>query len=104
MKGSSNLLEPFIIPNRWCPRPDLNRHGSPHYPLKIACLPGSTTWANRYDHERPYWGLAGVSGLDSVAVAAGAAPAAGLTSGALVSTTAGGVSMTTEAVVRWLER
>jgi len=45
MKGSSNLLEPFIILNRWCPRPDLNRHGSPHYPLKIACLPGSTTWA-----------------------------------------------------------
>ncbi len=24
---------------RWCPRPDLNRHGLRHYPLKIACLP-----------------------------------------------------------------
>jgi len=23
----------------WCPRPDLNRHGLRHYPLKIACLP-----------------------------------------------------------------
>ena len=23
----------------WCPRPDLNRHGFRHYPLKIACLP-----------------------------------------------------------------
>jgi hypothetical protein len=29
----------------WCRRPDLNRHGSRHYPLKIACLPSSTTSA-----------------------------------------------------------
>ena len=34
------------IPNKmWCRRPDLNRHGFPHYPLKIACLPTSTTSA-----------------------------------------------------------
>ena len=24
---------------RWCRRPDSNRHGLRHYPLKIACLP-----------------------------------------------------------------
>ncbi len=24
---------------KWCPEPDLNRHGLRHYPLKIACLP-----------------------------------------------------------------
>ena len=29
----------FGINNKWCPRPDLNRHGLRHYPLKIACLP-----------------------------------------------------------------
>jgi len=29
----------------WCRRPDSNRHGSPHHPLKMACLPDSTTSA-----------------------------------------------------------
>jgi integrase len=33
---------------RWCRRPDLNRHGSRHYPLKIACLPNSTTSAQNF--------------------------------------------------------
>ena len=28
-----------------CRRPDSNRHGSPHHPLKMACLPSSTTSA-----------------------------------------------------------
>ena len=26
-------------PSPWCPRPDSNRHGLPHHPLKMACLP-----------------------------------------------------------------
>jgi len=104
MKGPSNLLEPFMISCGWCPRPDLNRHGSRHYPLKIACLPGSTTWARKGCARRPgYWDLAGASGFDSVAAGAGALPGAGGASGALVST-AGGVSLTTELDGRWLVR
>ena len=35
--------------NLWCRRPDLNRHEFPHYPLKIACLPDSTTSAHLID-------------------------------------------------------
>ena len=31
--------------NFLCRRPDSNRHGSPHHPLKMACLPSSTTSA-----------------------------------------------------------
>ena len=44
-KGFKRLyaLKPLYF--LWCRRPDLNRHGSPHYPLKIACLPSSTTSA-----------------------------------------------------------
>jgi hypothetical protein len=86
----------------WCPRPDLNRHGSPHYPLKIACLPGSTTWAKRSIHQRPgYWDLAGASGFVSGAAGAGSLPGAGGVSGALVSIAAG-VSVTIELDWRWL--
>jgi len=29
----------------WCRRGDSNPHGFPHHPLKMACLPGSTTSA-----------------------------------------------------------
>ena len=36
IKKGPPLGEPSLI---WCPRPDLNRHGFRHYPLKIACLP-----------------------------------------------------------------
>ena len=32
----------------WCRRRDLNPHGLPRYPLKIVCLPGSTTSALYY--------------------------------------------------------
>ena len=30
----TNSFKPFRIFKKWCRRPDLNRHGSPHYPLK----------------------------------------------------------------------
>src|SRR4030065_1048289 len=35
---------------RWCRRGDSNPHGSPHHPLKMACLPGSTTSAREEIH------------------------------------------------------
>ena|GEM_PF-3388145 len=58
------LAKSFII--TWCRRPDLNRHGFPHYPLKIACLPSSTTSAQI--GARPgcsYSVLAGVPGVSA---------------------------------------
>ena len=35
------IKKPGIVTglSRWCRRPDSNRHGLRHYPLKIACLP-----------------------------------------------------------------
>ena len=44
----------------WCRRPDSNRHGSPHHPLKMACLPVSTTSARLWLtlsslHQQPEW-------------------------------------------------
>ena len=39
-KSRGCKLQPLDIPGYiWCRRPDLNRHGSPHRPLKTACLP-----------------------------------------------------------------
>ncbi len=35
----------------WCRRGDSNPHGFPHHPLKMACLPSSTTSARE---EKPY--------------------------------------------------
>ena len=34
--------------SQWCRRGDSNPHGSPHHPLKMACLPNSTTSAWSY--------------------------------------------------------
>src|SRR3990172_6363110 len=34
----------------WCRRGDSNPHGFPHHPLKMACLPGSTTSAREEIH------------------------------------------------------
>jgi len=33
----------LLLDKQKCRRPDSNRHGSPHHPLKMACLPSSTT-------------------------------------------------------------
>jgi hypothetical protein len=40
-----------------CRRPDSNRHGSPHHPLKMACLPSSTTSAmfGHYREGSAFW-------------------------------------------------
>ena len=53
--------EPGTRPNslcvlRWCRRGDSNPHGSPHHPLKMACLPSSTTSARK---ENPYYPWSG---------------------------------------------
>jgi hypothetical protein len=56
----------------WCRRRDLNPHGSPHHPLKMACLPDSTTSA-LFDYFAGSAG-GGAAGVSAGAVWAGAAP------------------------------
>ena len=38
---------------KWCRRGDSNPHGFPHHPLKMACLPGSTTSAREENSSYP---------------------------------------------------
>src|SRR3990172_806865 len=40
----------------WCRRGDSNPHGFPHHPLKMACLPNSTTSAREENLSYPWSG------------------------------------------------
>src|SRR3972149_9723469 len=48
-KGSGGRPKSLLL-LPWCRRGDSNPHGFPHHPLKMACLPGSTTSAREEIH------------------------------------------------------
>ena len=49
-KRESSASPDSLLDSVWCRRGDSNPHGFPHHPLKMACLPGSTTSAREEIH------------------------------------------------------
>ena len=47
IKKGASLAACAFTHSLWCRRPDSNRHEFPHHPLKMACLPSSTTSARK---------------------------------------------------------
>ena len=74
-KKGAQLLDERLIGFEWCRRGDSTPHGFPHHPLKMACLPGSTTSA-RFEESTYYPRLPGKSRTtNSEAIAPSHSPA-----------------------------